>query len=241
MDTSRAWYSPVTDQDHPQRHRPLPDWAHRLVFTSVRWSVAPAYREGGAYPWIEHVERLPEVGSLQWVNVDDCFSLPRDGGPVWALFLPPMTEVNGWDDDDAEDIGRASLVRIELVEVVSRQAREAWLRVRVLEVWPVTELIDRCPPCRDPAPLHGPDTDGPMRGDPRFLVQCRDLAVCHVTGDDETIWALCQHRAGRWHLLLFVGWWYIRGAGYAGHRPLSRGEAAHLGLPDPDSLTSPTP
>lgn len=231
MNAPRAWFSPCTDKDHSHRNRPLPDWAHWLIFTGVSWSRLPDFLPGPEQV-VDFVERLPEVGSLPWIKVTDNFSLPRDGGSVWALFTPPLTELNGWDGDHPEEIGLSGFVRVELVELVSRPPPVAWLRVRVLEVRAFTELFDLWPPCPDPAPLPGPPQSELLYEAERHRVLWQDLALCWSCGDDELTWVLCQRRAGRWHLLVHADWWFLCDAGCVGHRLLNDDEAAYIGLPD---------
>lgn len=232
MSTPRHHVSICSGKALAHLDQPLTDWAHRRFFTGVEWSTLPTLRQAGGRPYVELVERLPEVGSLHWLRVTDHFGLPRDGGPVWALFEPPLTAVNGCDSDWPEEIGASGLVCIDVVGLVSRGPREAWLRVRVREVCRFTALFDLWPACVDPAPLPEAPASTLLYGRERHLVLWQDLAHCRSSGDDEYTWVLCQRRGERWHLLLHADWWDLCDSGCAGHRVLTPAEAASLGLPD---------
>ena len=200
---------------------PLPDWARWLAFNCTGWS---ASSEPGTDEFFERIDRLPEPGSVQLLNVDEHFGVPKPGNPVLVLFMPPDSSINGPDSSPAE-IPLSGLVQVELIEIVSQSKSHAWLSVRVLDVYRFTEFFSLVPPYLNPSPLPQLMCSGKVES-----VQYENLAYSYSSEDDGFAWTLCQRHHGRWHLLMHSLWSYHSEEIHVGNRTLTPEEAASLGL-----------
>ncbi len=201
----------------------LPDWADWRAFSCTGWS---AGTEAVTNEFFKRIDCLPEPGSVQCLHVDEHFGIPKLGETVWVLFTPWNSSINGWDSNP-EEIPLSGLVRIELIDIVSKVERHASLSVRVLEILRLTELHLYPPRELIPSPLPRLMCDGKIYCD--FF---RDFAYSTSSEDDGNKWTLCQRHHGRWNLLLHSEWCYHSEDIHVGNRPLTIEEAASLGLPD---------
>ena len=213
--------------------KPLSDWAHLIAFPCASWipnSVAEAaanddHQNTGNF-FGERIERLPEPGSLNVLMVDNHFGMPVSGGSIWVLFKPPYSSVNDWDLDVPEELLLSGLVRVEVVEILSKYVDNAWLRVRVLDVLTMTKIAEKWAPSDTPARL--PDLLD--CGQPKCQL-LNDFAWCTASADDCFQAVLCHRRQSHWNLLMHFDWQYHSDFLEVGCRELSEEESKRLGLP----------
>ena len=213
--------------------RPLSDWAQIIAFPCAHWvadsaaEIAARVDHGDTGNLAEErLEQLPNVGSSQFLMVDHHFGMPVSGDSVWVLFKPSYSTMNDWDVAAPKEFAESGLVRVEVVEILSRYEQNAWLRVQVLEVLRITELIGKWLPPVFAEPL----LDLLSCGE----ITCRlfgDIAYCTASADDCFQSVVCQQLAGRWTLLMYSEWQYHSDYLEVGRRELTVAEALRLKLP----------
>jgi len=77
----------------------------------------------------ERSDEMPQVGSTRFVKASYPFNEQVEER-FWALFMPALSELNGWDSYP-EEIEKSGMVECTFLRVISQTEREAWIAVRV--------------------------------------------------------------------------------------------------------------
>jgi len=190
-----------------------PAWSRIAGLDDLEWSAGSEARQG---PDWTRLQTAPRAGAR--VVLVSPRALPA--GTFWALFCPPLSSANGWEEHPAELTGSA-VVRCEVKVDLGRDDQGWQAAAAVLETVLLTDLADHFAPDRSGAvpPLPGRRT--------RFA--CGDVTVVggNLEGDvsGELVFlprdgglALVLHRESVFRESGFV----------AGHRPLSAAESRSL-------------
>lgn len=184
---------PVFTQDD------LSGWAPLVAYDNVEWSA-----ESSPSPTLEfeRIETAPVVESEHLIRVHGPFIFPEPGYTPWFLFRSGLSSWDGWDEYP-DQIPLSTFARVSLVDLLSVGEHSAWLKVRVIESLPITEIVTRFPAYPPPPPFGAArdllqHDDGPRR----WIVKHGEFALVSYDGEgDVGEWGLFQRHESRWRML----------------------------------------
>ncbi|MEW6302889.1 MAG: hypothetical protein AB1705_05430 [Verrucomicrobiota bacterium] len=224
------------ERSHSPEQSTRPPWARVAGFdsTCVRLCEAlnaetrDAVRANPRREENRYLESRPGAGERYIAAVEHPFAAKPDA-PFWFLFQPPVSLLNGWEEDP-EEIYYSGLVRCALDEVLHQDERQALVAVTVQEVLSLAEIPERFAESKD-------DEVALLAGDAfRGASWCRYLNFLHVSWDLESdvgVWWLFREdelyadKPG-YRLLLHGQWGWHEAWLWAGNRRLTEIEAGQL-------------
>ena len=169
-------------------------------------------------------ELAPPLGAERTVRVR--LPLPADGtSPFWTLFMPALAAVNGFEEHP-ELLDGCAMIACTPLEVLARDARVAWLRVRVEDAVRAADAVARFPPSAAGSLGHllPFSTTATL-----FRAESGGLSYYAWSWEgDVGCWAVCADGGQGKALVLYGEWSFDQDDVALGYRPLSPSEIAAL-------------
>lgn len=174
----------------------------------------------------QDAERLPLPGDSHRLRVRYPFRA-RSVEPLWVLFRPALSALNGWDDHP-DELPASGIVECVLREDLGPSGRRHLIRVQVLRAVPLGALPSAFPAGETPAVAPLPAEPQGMRGD---VLRWGDFTFCEWSAQSSVgEWTIYQHLGDRHALTLSAAWGIHHSVMFAGCRILTPAEAAARGL-----------
>jgi hypothetical protein len=214
----------------------LPAWARIWGFDCAMWGDFDENLPTNTQS--PYSDEAPEAGAKRTMYVYEPFRAVS-GDPVWVLYRARDSQSNGWEDRP-EDIDSSALVRCDLVEVLNNRVNAAWIAVKVLEVVPLPDLVNRfdessggeiplAPAGRVTRSRRGETSIAPCRNPPHSITRTEHwlLLDWNLEGDIGE-WILCRKTVRGYSLVLYGFWALLENYLLAGNRKLSPSELIDL-------------